>query len=137
MSKRAVLITKYIQPDEINNEFESMIPKVKYTFFSPEEVENAGDKKLRYSAELSNSKSKTAWIPYHELIFNPGFIAMNLQNIQPANGPVNGFCYSIKSIKENVPFLRAVAVKHNKRRFTLSCTSCDSGYDYFRSLDSV
>ncbi len=113
LASRAVLVTKNVKLEEVNEMVGSRIPGELKTFKSADSVQNRDRQaqisdELRYPQELLNQIDAGSSMPDHKLTLKKGYIVMLLRNLRPNKGHVNGARYVIENMTDNLLHLKSV-----------------------------
>ncbi len=136
LTSRAVLVTKNVKLEEINEMVASRIPGELKTFKSADFVQNHDRQaqisdELHYQQELLNQIDAGSSMLDHNLTLKKGSIVILLRNLRPNKGHVNGARYVIENMTDNVLYLKSVTGAFKGERLALPRVKCRPGDDNF------
>lgn len=90
LSEQAVLTKRNANLEEDNSFVGDTIPGRATQYVNADNIDNRDEREVRYPGELLNGISGTASLPNQRISFEKGYAVMLLQNLQPANGLLDG-----------------------------------------------
>lgn len=119
LSEQVVLITKYSDPEKLNEFDGDLIPGDSKPFMSVDSIDCAEEHEPQYAAKVLNDISESDLLTYLQTFLKMGYAEKLFLNLQPNSHHVSEAWYIVKTTTNGILFLQ-VSIKIDRKSVCVS-----------------